>query len=171
MKSSLLIIILILIVITYSIFERKNAYNLFIEGAKEGTKFTVDLFPYMLTFVLATTMLSSCGITNNINFQISVKNIVFPFDIILQALIRPISSSSSLTIMLEIYNKYGADSPAGIIASFIQNSTDTTLYVITFYFGCVKINKTKYAIKAGFLIDIINFLIAIFVAFLYFKLQ
>ena len=73
--------------------------------------------------------------------------------------------------MLEIYNKYGVDSPAGIIASFIQNSTDTTLYVITFYFGCVKINKTKYAIKAGFLIDIINFLIAIFVAFLYFKLQ
>ena len=44
MKSSLLIIILILIVITYSIFERKNAYNLFIEGAKRGQNLLLIYF-------------------------------------------------------------------------------------------------------------------------------
>lgn len=171
MSSSLFIVLLIVVIMVYSIFERKNAYNLFIEGAKEGAKFSVDLFPFMLTFVLATTMLSSCGILDNINLNINVKNIIFPFDLILQAIIRPISSSAALTIMLDIYNKYGVDSPAGVISSLIQNSTDTTLYVITFYFGCIKITKTKYALREGILIDMVNIIIAILTALIYFVLK
>ena len=73
--------------------------------------------------------------------------------------------------MLDIYNKYGVDSPAGVISSLIQNSTDTTLYVITFYFGCIKITKTKYALREGILIDIVNIIIAILTALIYFVLK
>lgn len=167
MNSALLILLLIIIIIIYSLTKKVNAYDCFLEGAKEGTSFALKLFPYMLTFIIATTMLSNCGVLDRINASFRFKNWSFPGEIFLQGIIRPISSSSAMTIMIDIFEKYGVDSPAAIASTFIQNSTDTTLYVVTFYFGTVGIKETKYALKAGFLIDIINFLFALLVTYIF----
>ncbi|MNP73541.1 Spore maturation protein B [compost metagenome] len=57
----------------------------------------------------------------------------------------------------------------GRIASTIQGSTDTTLYVLTVYFGAIGIKKTRYALKVGLLSDAVGFIAAIAVCFLVFK--
>jgi spore maturation protein B len=64
-------------------------------------------------------------------------------------------------MMLKTFNNYGVDSKLGILSSIIQGCSDTTFYIITLYFSCVKIKDYKYALKAGLLTDIITFLIVI----------
>ena len=64
-------------------------------------------------------------------------------------------------MMLQIFNNYGVDSNFGILSSIIQGCSDTTFYIITLYFSCVKIKDYKYALKAGLLTDILTFLIVV----------
>lgn len=167
MSSGLFILALILLILIYSLIKKVNAYETFLDGAKEGVSFTLQLFPFMLTFMLATTMLSNCGFLDIVNSSFNFKQWFFPGEIVLQGVIRPISSSSAMTIMIDIFDKFGVDSPAGIASTFIQNSTDTTLYVVTFYFGSVGIKDSKYAIKSGLLIDLFNFIVALMMTYLF----
>lgn len=61
-----------------------------------------------------------------------------------------------------------SDSFIGRLASVIQGSTDTTLYVLTVYFGAVGIKKMGDALKVGLLADLIGFIAAIVVVTLMF---
>jgi len=54
------------------------------------------------------------------------------------------------------------------IASTIQGSTDTTLYVLTVYFGAIGIRRTGYALKVGLFSDAVGFFAAIAVCLLLF---
>ena len=84
------------------------------------------------------------------------------------ALIRPISGTSSLAILANIYEQFTPDGYIGTLASFIQGSTDTTFYVLTLYFGSVGIKKIKYALWAGLLADLASITLSIIlVSFLF----
>ena len=65
--------------------------------------------------------------------------------------------------MIDIYKKYGVDSSLGKLSSIIQGCSDTTLYILTIYFSSIQITKTKYALAAGLLTDLLTFLIVIFI--------
>src|SRR5699024_7237336 len=77
-----------------------------------------------------------------------------PADIVPLAIVKPISGTASLGMMTELTKTYGPDSFLGKLAATMQGSTDTTLYVLTVYFGAVGINKIRYALKVGLLADI-----------------
>ena len=89
-----------------------------------------------------------------------------PLDIIPMAIMRPISGSSALAILNNILETNGPDSLIGRMASVMQGSTDTTLYILTLYFGSIGIKKIRYSIWAGLLTD----LIAIFTSVVVVKL-
>ena len=76
-------------------------------------------------------------------------------------IMRPISGTSSLAILTNIYELFGPDSALGTLASYIQGTTDTTFYIITLYFGSIGIKKIKYALWAGLLADLISITISI----------
>ena len=76
---------------------------------------------------------------------------------------RPISGSSSLVLMNEILGTYGPDSYLGRIASIIQGSTDTTIYIITLYFSSIGIKKIKYSLIVGLLADLCAIILSIVV--------
>jgi spore maturation protein B len=68
----------------------------------------------------------------------------------------------------DLIANYGPDSFIGRLASVLQGSTDTTLYVITVYFGAVGIKKMGDALKVGLLADLVGIVAAIaVVAFLF----
>jgi len=60
-----------------------------------------------------------------------------------------------------IFETYGPDNIISRISSIIQGSNDTTLYIITLYFGSIGIKKIKYALKVGLLADLIGVFVAI----------
>ena len=77
-----------------------------------------------------------------------------PIDILPMALLRPVSGSAALSILNNILTNYGPDSFIGRLASTIQGSTDTTIYILTLYFGTVGIKKIRYSLWAGLIADL-----------------
>ena len=71
----------------------------------------------------------------------------------------------------DLISVYGPDSFIGRLAATIQGSTDTTLYVLTVYFGAVGIRKMGDALKVGLLADVIGIVAAITVVSLVFGMK
>ena len=75
--------------------------------------------------------------------------------------LRPISGSSSLVLVNDIFTSYGPDTYIGRLASVLQGCTDTTIYVLSLYFGSVGIKKTRYALFNGLFADIMGIIASI----------
>ena len=84
---------IILIVVIYGIIEKKRVYELFMEGAKEGAKIVISLFPTLLGLFMAVSMLRSSGVLDFIvKIILPVANLLHvPSEILPLALLRPIS--------------------------------------------------------------------------------
>lgn len=157
--SSFVIPIVVLIIVVYAIYKKVNIYDVFIEGAKESFDMILKLFPCLLAMILAVNIFLKSNIVTSIFSFISF----IPNEIIPMIIMRPISGTSSLAILTNIYESFGPDSPLGHMASFIQGTTDTTFYVITLYFGSIGIKKIKYALWAGLFADLVSIVISIIV--------
>jgi spore maturation protein SpmB len=72
--------------------------------------------------------------------------------------------------MLDAMKSLGADSFAGRLSCIVQGSADTTFYIMTVYFGAVKIKNIRYALSYSLIGDLAGFLAAIFVAYLFFQI-
>lgn len=157
MISSLVLPALILIVFLYS-YKKVNIYDKFIEGSKESFNICLNIFPNILAMSLAINIFMKSGILNYIVNLFPLKS-----EELMMILLRPISGSSSLAILNDIYLKYGPDSNIGILCSVIQSSSETTFYVISLYFGSVGIKNTRYALVESLLCDLIGIIISILV--------
>lgn len=168
--SSLIIPIMVLGVVIYGIYKKVNIYDVFIEGAKESFEMIFTVFPYLLGMMLAINLFLHSNILSNITSLITpiLDLIGIPFDIIPMAIMRPISGTSSLAILNNIFESFGPDSFVGRLASTIQGSTDTTFYVITLYFGSIGIKKIRYSLYAGLFADLIGIIASIVIVQLVF---
>lgn len=163
--SNLIIPIMVLSVVIYGIYKKINIYDVFIEGAKESFEMIFTIFPYLLGMMLAINLFLHSNFLEIIsNFISPVLDLIgIPFDIVPMAIMRPISGSSSLAILNNIYTDFGPDSFIGRLASTIQGSTDTTFYVLTLYFGSVGIKKIRYSLIAGLFADLIGIIASIII--------
>ncbi|MEX2104666.1 MAG: nucleoside recognition domain-containing protein, partial [Bacilli bacterium] len=91
-----------------------------------------------------------------------------PTDIVPLAMLRPITGSGALAFTETLIKTNGPDSFIGRLASTMQGSTDTTLYILTVYFGSVGIRKAKYALKVGLLADLAGIIASIYICVLVF---
>lgn len=168
--SSLMIPLLVLIVLGYGLRKKVNVYDTFVEGAKESFDMFFTIFPNLLGMMLAINLFLHSGILDVI-FQCLgpfFEWIQVPLEIVPMAIMRPISGSSALAILNDLFQNYGPDSLIGRIASVIQGSTDTTFYVLTLYFGSVGIRKIKHALWTGLCADLIGIVTSIIIVRLLF---
>lgn len=168
--SNLIIPLIVLLIVIYGARKKINVYDAFIKGSKESFEMITSLFPTFLAMVLGINIIINSGL---ITFLLNLIKPFFefikvPLEIIPMALIRPISGSSSLAILNNIFLNNGPDSLVGRIGSLIQGSTDTTLYVISLYFGSVGIKKIKYALWAGLFADLLGIVSSIIIVKLLF---
>ncbi len=168
--SYALIPIMIIFIIVYGLYKKVDIYSSFVEGAKEGVKSAINIFPFTISMVFAVNIFLHSGLLEKaFSLLGSFVNGLNP-RIISMMLLRPISGSASLVIMSDIFKSLGPDSFIGRLASTIQGSTDTTFYVITLYFGSVGIRKIRYALKAGLFADLVGIIMSlIFVYFIFGK--
>lgn len=149
--SNLIIPLLVLFIILYALKKKVPIYDVFIDGAKESFEMILKLFPCLLAMIVGVNLFLKSGIVVSI-----FKFITFiPTEILPMILMRPISGTSSLAILTNIFETFGPDGLLGTLASFIQGSTDTTFYVITLYFGSIGIKKIRYALWAGLFADLV----------------
>ena len=124
-----------------------------------------NLFPTFIAMILAVNLFIDSGFLEFVfsTLKSSFEIIKIPIDILPLAIVKPISGSASLAYLNNIFTKYGPDSFIGYLASVMQGSTDTTLYVIGLYFGSIGIKKIRYSLFAGLCADLIGIITSIIV--------
>ena len=154
--SNLAIPLIFLIILLYGIKEKKQVFNIFLEGAKEGIKIIYNIFPTLLGLFLAINVLRESGVIDSfINFFNPLFTLLkIPTEILPLALLRPISGSASMAIATDIMQKSGVDSYIGLIASTIMGSTETTLYTIALYTSAIGVKKIRFVLAAALLADL-----------------
>lgn len=156
--SNFILPIIVLVIVGYGVLKKIDVYDTFIEGAKESIDMILNMFPSILAMVFAVNIFLKSGILD------FFKN----SEIISIMLMRPISSNASLGILNELFKTHGVDSFLGFLGSIIQGSTDTTFYILTLYYGSIKIKNMGYSLRVGLLADLIGIISAIFLAKIFF---
>ncbi len=151
--STYLLILVIFLVLLIGLYNKVDCYECYIEGCKDGLKTTINMFSYLLTFMICISLLNSSGIINYISNLFNSKYIV----IIIQTIVRPLSSSSSLSIMLDNYLLYGVDSELSFLSTLINYVSDSTLYIVPFYCGIIKVSGYNKIIFLGLIVNYFSY--------------
>lgn len=163
--------LVVIIIIIYGIYKKIDIFDTFIIGVKEGMKLSINLFPTIFAMIIAITMITDSGIINyicNLIKPLFIK-IAFPTEVIPLAILRPISGSSSIVVLNDILTRYGTDTLIGRLASVMQGSTDTTIYIISMYFTSVGIKKIRYSLIVGLLADLLSVIISFIMVNVFFN--
>ncbi|QAY68399.1 spore maturation protein [Paenibacillus protaetiae] len=168
--SAWIIPAIIVFVPLYAAFRKVPVYETFIEGAKDGFGTAINIIPPLVGMMVAISMFRASGA---MDLMLGAVKPVFdaigvPTEILPLGILRPLTGAGSLAFTADLIQNYGPDSMIGRIASTIQGSTDTTLYVLTVYFGAVGIKRTRYALKVGLFSDLVGFVAAIVICMILF---
>lgn len=168
--STWLIPLFIFLVLLTATWKKVPSYEAFVEGGKEGVKMAFSLLPFLVGMIVSIAILRSSGALEAFVGLITPLLVMvgIPPDIIPLALVRPISGTAALGMTTELISTHGPDTFIGRLASTMQGSTDTTLYILTVYFGAVGIHRMRYALKVGLIADLIGILASILIVSLVF---
>jgi spore maturation protein SpmA len=171
--SNFLLLTLVVAFIAGAARARINAYETFIEGAKEGFAIAVGIIPYLVAMLVAIGVFRASGglemMLEGMRMLVSYAGFDTRFvDGLPTALVKPLSGSGARAMMVETMKTYGADSFAGRLACVIQGSTETTFYVLAVYFGSVGIKRARHAVTCALLADLGGVIAAIWVTYLFF---
>ncbi|MBN8208040.1 spore maturation protein [Bacillus sp. NTK071] len=155
--------LLIGFILAYGTWKKVPTYEVFVEGGKEGLSIAFSIVPYLVGMMVAISVFRASGAMAFLSglLKAPFDAIGIPTEIVPLALIRPISGTGALAMTTDIISTYGPDSFIGRLASTMQGSTDTTLYILTVYFGAVGIRKMGNALKVGLLADLVGMIAAI----------
>jgi spore maturation protein SpmB/spore maturation protein SpmA len=165
-----LIVSIVVLFIAVAAWRRINAYEAFVEGAKEGFGVAVQIIPYLIAMLVAISVFRSTGCMAYVIEAIRVAVVALGMNAdfvpaLPVGLMKTLSGSGARGLMVDVMTTYGVDSFQGKLAAIIQGSTETTLYVLAVYFGSVNISKTRYALACGLIADAVGLVGAIAIAY------
>lgn len=169
--SSFFIPAVVLLIVLYAIVKKVSVYDSFITGAKEGLALSISILPFLMAMIFGMNLLIRSGfITDFFKHLKPVLNLFhIPLEIVPLALTRPISGNASFVVMIDIIKTYGVDSMVARTAAMIQGATDTTIYVLSLYFGSIGIKNIRYALKAGLFADFVTVVMSILLTTIFFS--
>ena len=160
--------------IFWGLIKKRDVYEDFIAGAKEGFKVAVTIIPYLVAMLTAIAVFRASGMFDLLLTGLENMFVLLGVDTgfvpaLPTALMKPLSGSGARAMMIEAMQTYGADSFAGFVASVVQGSTETTFYVLAVYFGAVKVVKTRSALPCALLADLAGIVTAVVVSYYFFE--
>ncbi len=171
--SNVILFGLVVVFLLMAVKNRVNAYEAFVEGAKEGFHTAVTIIPYLVAMLVAIAVFRASGALDLLMNAVRGAVLGLGFDArwvdaLPTALMKPFSGSGARAMMIDTMQTHGADSFAGRLASIVQGSTETTFYVLAVYFGAVGVRRVRHAVACGLIADLAGILAAVGMAYLFF---
>jgi spore maturation protein SpmA len=168
------IVAVIALFVAVASWRRVNAYEAFVEGAKDGFGVAVTIIPYLIAILIAISIFRTTGcmdvLIGGIAKAVSWAGLDTDFVPALPVgLMKTLSGSGARGLMVDVMKTYGVDSFQGRLAAIIQGSTETTFYVLAVYFGSVDIRKTRYALPCGLFADAVGVVGAIVIGYAFYR--
>jgi spore maturation protein B len=85
----------------------------------------------------------------------------FPAELVPLAILRSLTGSGSLAFTTDLVKTHGADSLIARTAATMYGSTETTFYVLAVYFGAVGVRRTRHAVPAALVGDVVAAIAAV----------
>ena len=106
--SNLAIPLIFLIILFFGVKEKKQVFDIFLDGAKEGIEIAINIFPTLVGLFVAIGVLRSSGILDFfINLISPITNLVgFSKEIMPLAILRPISRKCFYCNRNRYYEKF-----------------------------------------------------------------
>src|SRR6059058_4397571 len=116
------------------LFKKVKVYDVFIEGAKEGFQVAIRIIPFLVGILVAIGMFRASGAMDMLTDALRplLRRTIFPAELFPLAVLRTL---------------YG--------------SSETLFYVLAVYFGAVGVKKTRHAIPAGLVGDVVAAIVAV----------
>lgn len=139
-----------LLIIGAALFKKVTVFDEFIAGAGEGIQTTLRVLPSLVALMTAISMLQASGLLDMLAQAAApyMEKIGFPAEVLPLALLRPVSGSGSLAALERLFHQHHPDSFAGLVASVLQSSTETTFYAMAVYYGSVRVKRTRHTLVA-----------------------
>jgi spore maturation protein B len=139
-----------------------KVYDVFIEGAKEGFNVAIRIIPFLVGILVAIGMFRGSGAMDLLTAALRplVAPIGFPPELVPLGILRSLTGSGSLAFTTDLIKSHGPDSVIGRTAATMYGSTETTFYVLAVYFGAVGVTRTRHAVPAALISDIVAALAA-----------
>ncbi|HEY8550811.1 MAG TPA: spore maturation protein [Vicinamibacterales bacterium] len=147
------------------LLRKVKVYDVFIEGAKEGFDVAVRIIPFLVGILVAIGMFRGSGAMDlllNVLRPI-VAPTGFPAELVPLAILRSLTGSGSLAFTTDLVTTHGPDSLIARTAATMYGSTETTFYVLAVYFGAVSVRRTRHAVPAALVGDIVAAVAAVVV--------
>lgn len=173
MISHLVLLSMVILFIGSGAFAKRNVYEDFIDGAKDGFKTAVTIIPYIVAVLVGIGIFRASGamdwLMSGISYLVSLLGLDTAWvNALPTMLMKPLSGSGARGLMIDAMETFGADSFVGRLACMVQGASDTTFYILALYYGSVSIKKTRYTLGVSLLSDLIGMISAVSIAYLFF---
>jgi len=161
--SAWMLPVILLTIIVTATLKKVPAYDHFVEGGKEGISIAVSIIPFLVGMMVSIAIFRASGMMDLLIRLIApvFEWLHIPTEVAPVAMVRPISGNAALGITNDLLKVHGADSLIGKMASAIHASSDTTFYVLTVYFGAIRMRKMGDSVKIALIGDVIGIIAAI----------
>ena len=145
------------------LLRKVKVYDVFIEGATEGFQVAVRIIPFLVGILVAIGMFRGSGAMELL--VTALRPIAtatgFPAELVPLAVLRSLTGSGSLAFATDLVKTHGADSVIGRTAATMYGSSETTFYVLAVYCGAVGIRRTRHAVPAALIGDVVAAIAAV----------
>jgi spore maturation protein B len=139
------------------LIRKVKVYDVFVDGAKEGFDVAVKIIPFLVGILVAIGMFRASGAMDLLSAALKPVTDAtgFPAELVPLAILRTLTGSGSLAFTTDLIKTHGADSLIGRMAATMYGSSETTFYVLAVYFGSVMVKKTRHAVPAALVGDLV----------------
>jgi len=139
------------------LIRKVKVYDVFVDGAKEGFDVAVKIIPFLVGILVAIGMFRASGAMDLLSAALNpvTEATGFPAELVPLAILRTLTGSGSLAFATDLVQTHGADSRIGRMAATMYGSSETTFYVLAVYFGAVMVRKTRHAVPAALIGDLV----------------
>lgn len=164
--SEFMIPLLIFYIVLMGICAKKNVYEDFMKGAKDGLLLVVKIMPTMIAMLVAVNVLRASGFLEFLAKLLEplTEKLHFPAPLLPLAIIKAFSSSGATGLLLDLFKEYGVDSYIGKIGSLILSSTETIFYTMSLYFVTAGIKKSRYTLAGCFVATVSGIVASVLLA-------
>ena len=155
--------VLLVVIPLAGLIRQVKVYDVFIEGAKEGFDVGVKIIPFLVGILVAIGMFRGSGAMELLTSALRPLATAtgFPAELVPLAILRSLTGSGSLAFTTDLVKTHGADSLIARTAATMYGSTETTFYVLAVYFGAVGVRRTRHAVPAALVGDVVAAIAAV----------
>lgn len=164
--SNFMIPLVIFYIVGFGVLMKRNVYDDFVRGAKDGFQTVVGIMPTLVGLMAAVGILRASGFMDFLaGILYPVTNLLkFPSELLPVTIVKMFSSSAATGMVLDIFKEYGTDSFIGLTTSIMMSCTETIFYTMSVYFMAAKVTKTRYTLSGALLSTLVGTLASIVLA-------